>query len=190
MCYASSVHVSAAAHNMLLPCMNNSQQKQPSLLCSCIFIHANCILCKIMHSSTSLFFILHLSSSLHSYLTMFFSVLHGHVELCLIIMETLLWNSSIMLILFTLNATRSQLRFSSLAVTVFDIFPSVNCLYDESSFHWQLPRDSSAPLAITLRFFEFSGRCNQSFSAVTISLSLAVTERTSMHSCLWCLFPS
>jgi hypothetical protein len=27
--------------------------------------------------------------------------------------------------------------------------PSVNCLYEQSSFHWQIPRDSSAPLAIT-----------------------------------------
>jgi hypothetical protein len=27
--------------------------------------------------------------------------------------------------------------------------PSVNCLYKQSSFHWKIPRDSSAPLAIT-----------------------------------------
>jgi hypothetical protein len=71
---------------------------------------------------------------------------------------------------------------SSLAVTVFDTFPSVNCLYDESSFHWKLSRDSSAPLAITLKLFEFSGRYHQSI--------LAVTERTSTCSSLWCLFPS
>jgi hypothetical protein len=47
-------------------------------------------------------------------------------------------------------------------------FPSVNFLYDDSSFHWQLSRDSSAPLAIILKLFEFSGRYNQSFLAVTI----------------------
>jgi hypothetical protein len=47
---------------------------------------------------------------------------------------------------------------SSLEVTVFDTFPFVNCLYDESSFLLKLSRDSSAPLAITLKLFEFSGR--------------------------------
>jgi hypothetical protein len=57
----------------------------------------------------------------------------------------------------------SSVRFFifSVAVTDFDTFPSVNCLYDESSFHWQLPRDSSAPLAITLKLFEFSGGYTQ-----------------------------
>jgi hypothetical protein len=88
------------------------------------------------------------------------------------------------------SSSLSQLSLSSLLQLQSSIlFPSVNRLYVESSFHWKLPQDSSASLAITLRFFEFSGRCNQSFSAVTISLSLAVTERTSVRSCLWYLFP-
>jgi hypothetical protein len=65
---------------------------------------------------------------------------------------------------------------SSLVVTVFDNFPSVNCLYDESSFHWKLSRDSSAPLDITLKLFEFFGRYHHSI--------LIVTERTSVRSSL------
>jgi hypothetical protein len=57
----------------------------------------------------------------------------------------------------------------SVAVTVFDTFPSVNCLYDQSSFHWQLPQDSSAPLAITLQLLKFSGRFHHCILAVTAS---------------------
>jgi hypothetical protein len=71
---------------------------------------------------------------------------------------------------------------ASLVVTVFNTFPCVNCFYDDSSFHWKLPQDSSAPLAITLKLFEFSGRYNH--------FVLAVTKRTSAHSSLWRLFPS
>jgi uncharacterized membrane protein YoaK (UPF0700 family) len=33
----------------------------------------------------------------------------------------------------------SRDSLASLEVTVLDTFPYVNCLYDESSFHWQLP---------------------------------------------------
>jgi len=39
----------------------------------------------------------------------------------------------------------------SVVVIGFDTFPSINCIYDQSSFHWQLPQDSLAPLAITLK---------------------------------------
>jgi hypothetical protein len=57
----------------------------------------------------------------------------------------------------------------SVAVTVFDTFPSINCLYDQSSFHWQLHQDSSSPLVITLQLLEFSSRFHHCVLAVTTS---------------------
>ena len=40
---------------------------------------------------------------------------------------------------------------ASLVVTLFDSLPFVSRLYDESTLHWQWPRDSSSSLLITLK---------------------------------------
>jgi hypothetical protein len=98
-----------------------------------------------------------------------FCLIFSRQVLCQIIVTTLhiLWQLSTV----CSSSVVVILRFlASLAVTVFNTFPSVNCLYDDPSFLWKLSRDSSSPLAITLKLFEFSGRYNQSFLAVTIIL--------------------
>jgi hypothetical protein len=58
-------------------------------------------------------------------------------------------SSSLGVMLRFLSFTGSPDSSSSLA--------SVNRLYDQSSLHWQMPRDSSSPLEVTLQLLEFSG---------------------------------
>jgi hypothetical protein len=95
---------------------------------------------------------------------LFFSLsLHAHLSILFYAHESQLKNTLLFSVLHIFIMPSPLLDHahnssSSLEVIVFDTFPSVNCLYDESSFHWQLSRDSSAPLAITLKLFEFSGR--------------------------------
>jgi hypothetical protein len=90
-----------------------------------------------------------------------FSVLHLFIMLSPLSSHTLDSSSSlvIMLSMFFISVYYAEIlqllwplcrdSSASLAVTVFDAFPSINCLDDESSFHWSLPRDSSASLVIS-----------------------------------------
>jgi len=111
------------------------------------------------------------------------------IILSMFVISGLSWDTfpSLAVWLFVFIVTIEFILF--VVVTDFDTFPSVNCLYDESSFHWQLPRDSSAPLAITLKLFEFSSRFNHFVSGSYNQSVLGVIARTFARSSLWLLFP-
>jgi hypothetical protein len=142
------------------------------------------------HCSSILLFSTYISVFLLTSSCTFYSStlsLHAHLNILFYAHESQLKTPLLLSILciFTMPSPlpdHAHNSLSSLEVTVFDTFPSVNCLYDESSFHWKLSRDSSAPLVITPKLFKFSGRYHQSI--------LEVTERTFAHSSLLRLFAS
>jgi hypothetical protein len=175
-CISVFLHASLALF-VLLPFMLYAPCPFYALCLFCAFhlLHTTCFYSHESHSTTTTIsscsaHIYHAKSSARAYTQLF--VLSGDHPESVLHQWSLSLDSS-----------------ASLAVTVFNAFPSVNFLNDESSLHWKLPRDSSAPLAITLKLLEFSGRYNHSISNYNQSF-LAVTERNSTRSFLWTLFPS